>query len=124
MCLKALDGIDETGDIDDIIKSIKYAEENGSSICCLGFSSNKYNEELKKVMSNSNMLFVVAAGNESEDLDKVCNTYPACYHLDNVITVGDIRCDGNISLTSNYGENTVDLFAPGTDIVSTIRDNK
>jgi hypothetical protein len=33
---------------------------------------------------------------------------------------GKVRCDGNLSKTSNFGAETVDIAAPGTDIVSTI----
>ena len=39
---------------------------------------------------------------------------------ENIITVASMRSDGKIDYTSNYGKSSVDLVAPGTDIVSVI----
>lgn len=63
------------------------------------------------------MLFIVAAGNDGVELGRDVLIYPAMYQLENVITVADIRCDGQISKTSNYSDQYVDVFAPGTDII-------
>lgn len=49
--------------------------------------------------------------------------YPSCYNVANVISVGSITSLGDRSSFSNYGVNTVDLFAPGSSIVSTIPDS-
>ena len=67
------------------------------------------------------MLFIVSAGNHSPvgiNIDKV-KTYPACYNFDNVITVSNVDSNGNLEAHSNYGIKTVDVVAPGTDIMST-----
>ena len=64
------------------------------------------------------MLFVVAAGNDGADLE-LAPSYPASYHLDNLITVANLRYDGNLDPTSSYGASSVDLAAPGTHILST-----
>lgn len=49
--------------------------------------------------------------------------YPAAYSLPNIISVGSINSSGAISAFSNYGVNTVDLFAPGEAILSTTAGN-
>jgi subtilisin family serine protease len=65
------------------------------------------------------MLFCVSAGNSGIDLDGgSAKVYPACYNFDNVIAVADIRCDGELSKQSSYGKISVDVAAPGTDIVT------
>jgi subtilisin family serine protease len=52
-------------------------------------------------------------------------TYCCCFAADiaNVISVGSINSDGQRSSFSNYGKNTVDLFAPGGGILSTVPSN-
>ena len=67
---------------------------------------------------SAGVLFIAAAGNEAANNDAVAS-YPANYFLDNVISVGSITSTGTISSFSNYGATTVDLFAPGSSIVST-----
>lgn len=46
-------------------------------------------------------------------------SYPAGYAAENIISVGSITSTGAISSFSNYGQTTVDLFAPGSGIYST-----
>lgn len=72
--------------------------------------------------NNANILFIAAAGNNNVNTDTTAN-YPSCYNVANVISVGSITSLGDRSSFSNYGVNTVDLFAPGSSIVSTIPDS-
>lgn len=62
-------------------------------------------------------LIICAAGNDSEDIDVSNNAiYPATYDFYNIITVGALG-ENNLKWTgSNYGDNYVDLFAPGENI--------
>ena len=74
------------------------------------------------------MLFIVAAGNggadgRGVDIDKT-PSYPASYDLDNIIAVANIKADGNLSSSSDYGATSVDIAAPGTDIISTSANGK
>jgi subtilisin family serine protease len=68
------------------------------------------------------VLFVAAAGNSALDTDATVN-YPSCYNLPNIISVGAHAQNGAVSSFSNYGATTVDLFAPGSNIVSTYPPN-
>lgn len=123
MCIKALEGTEGTGNVFNVIKAIKYAEKSGAQICNLSLCMYAYSEELKKAMERSSMLFIVSAGNDSAEINDDTNIYPTSFRLKNVISVGNVRFDGNLSKTSNYGK-YVDIAAPGTDIISTISDNK
>lgn len=122
MPLKALGGNDGSGSTSSIIRAILYAEKNGASICNLSLGTTKNDKALYEVMKNSNMLFVVAAGNDGCDNDK-SPTYPASYDLDNIISVANIGYDGTLANSSNYGSSSVDIAAPGTYILSTTADN-
>ena len=124
MVLKALGASQGMGSPEDVIAAIRYAEANGASICNLSFCSNALSQELADTIQNSNMLFVVAAGNGDEngvglDIDS-SPTYPASLPFDNVITVSNLMFDGSLDSSSNYGAVSADIAAPGTYIVSTI----
>lgn len=53
-----------------------------------------------------------------EEERKLC--YPACYDSEYIISVAATGIDGKLADYSNYGENTIDIAAPGTDILSTV----
>ncbi len=126
MSLKVLGGEDGSGTTESIINAIKYADANGAAICNLSLGTTYYDQALYNAMANSNMLFVVAAGNgDSEggtNIDSV-PTYPAAFDLSNIISVANVSCDGNLSSSSNYGENSVDIAAPGSYILSLTAEN-
>lgn len=117
----------EKGTISDVIEAVEYAELMGADICNMSFSFDYDNEKLKSVMSNSNMLFIVAAGNNYSgwkiDIDKK-KKYPAAYNLSNMIVVTSSNSKGELDGTANYGKGTVDLAAPGIDIVAVDENNK
>lgn len=122
MSVKALGGKYGSGSTDSIIKAIQYAEKNGALICNLSLGTVAHDEALYLTMKNSNMLFVVAAGNNGRNID-LYKSYPASYDIENMITVSNLSYDGNLDYSSNYGEQSVDISAPGTHILSTTVDN-
>lgn len=122
MAVKALGGWDGSGSTASIIRAIQYAEANGARICNLSLGSSRNDPALYRTIAASDMLFVVAAGNDGADLE-LAPSYPASYHLDNLITVANLRYDGNLDPTSSYGASSVDLAAPGTHILSTTPGN-
>ncbi|MBQ9276398.1 MAG: S8 family serine peptidase [Clostridia bacterium] len=63
-------------------------------------------------------LFVTSAGNGNRDNDLNDNRFPKL-QLSNTITVGAINSTGSKAYYSNYGEISVDIFAPGDGILST-----
>lgn len=74
--------------------------------------------------AQADILFVAAAGNSNANNDTI-NAYPSNYDTtqragyDAVIAVANITSTGAKSNTSSYGRNTVDLGAPGSNIMST-----
>lgn len=122
MSLKALGGEIGEGTTLSIMKAIQYAEQNGALICNLSLGTNVNDYLLYKTMKNSRMLFVTAAGNSSDPEEKGKDIdqdpcYPASYTLANILSVSNINASGMIHYTSNYGKASVDLAAPGTDIL-------
>ena len=122
MVLKALGG-QGTGSEESVSEAIRYAEANGADICNLSIGSTRYMPQLEQQMTNSAMLFVVAAGNG--DVRGIgYNTdqypvYPASFSSDNIISVANLMFDGTLDRSSNYGPESVDIAAPGSYVLST-----
>ncbi|MCI8520135.1 MAG: S8 family serine peptidase [Clostridia bacterium] len=106
----------------DIIKAIKYAEENGADIVNCSWGNSAENPVLKEIITESDMFFVAAAGNNRVNLDET-PVYPASYALDNVINVTSVNQDGGMSYFSNYGE-SIDIAAWGRDVYSAMPNNE
>ena len=127
MVIKTLGTSSGVGTVSNVVKAIRYAQVNGASICNLSFGTMKYSEELYQAIKDSGMLFIVAAGNgdasgNGYSIDEQ-PMYPASFELDNIISVANLRFDGQLDRASNYGVRSVDLAAPGNYILSTITGN-
>ena len=70
--------------------------------------------------NNADILFVAAAGNSNTNNDLTAN-YPSNYNSPNVLAVAATDNRDNKSSFSSFGATTVDLGAPGTSILSTVR---
>ena len=105
-----------------IIGAIEYATLMGARVSNnsyggYGFSQAEY--DAVKAAGEAGMVFVAAAGNETNDNDAM-PAYPASFDLDCVIAVAATDHNDDIASFSNWGATTVDLGAPGVDIWSTI----
>jgi cell wall-associated protease len=116
----------------DIANAIRYAVNNGARVINMSFSKrfSPGKDLVDKAVwyaQQKNVLIVHAAGNDGNNDDTV-NYYPIAQYnngkkASNFITVGWSRPSLNYRLAhpnSGYGKNTVDLFAPGSDIFSTV----
>ncbi|TCC99354.1 S8 family serine peptidase [Pedobacter hiemivivus] len=113
----------------DIANAIRYAVDNGAKIINMSFGKpfspqKQWVDDAFRYAEQKGVLIVKGAGNDSKNLD-VDKTFPDAVFLDgkkagNVITVGASTPDAKTASFSNYGKTTVDLFAPGTEIYSTI----
>ncbi len=111
----------------DVARGIEYALANGATIINTSFGTPEGTmiegvsalETAIKHAQAAEVLVVAAAGNDGRDIDRT-PTYPASFPEDNVITVGASTNTGDPSELSNFGAASVDLQAPGTDIVSTL----
>ena len=63
------------------------------------------------------MLFVCASGNNGKNTDEHGN-YPSGFDLPNILSVGAVDNSNILAKFSNYGKKTVDIAAPGVDIIS------
>lgn len=114
----------EKARIRDLISAIEYADAIGAKVCNLSIATSEENAELYETIKRSNMLFVVAAGNNGKMIDDINKVFPAMYTFDNVLTVGAMDSEGNISPFSNYSNCYVDLLALGENVLSKNRHNE
>lgn len=72
--------------------------------------------------NDAQVLFVVAAGNDGNNIDNgpFSSHFPADINLPNVITVASTDRNDELASNSNFGRDTVDLSAPGVSIYSTV----
>jgi subtilisin family serine protease len=87
-----------------------------------GSQDDSVNDAIKK-LGEKGVVFCAAAGNDSKDIDDD-PMYPASYDAANIITVAASDQDDQLASFSNYGTNSVDVAAPGTNILSTYPENK
>jgi cell wall-associated protease len=119
----------------DIANAILYAVDNGAQIINMSFgkSFSPHKEVVDKAVKyaeSKGVLIIHAAGNDGDDLDKESN-YPTKVLKNGVesktwleIGASSWGADGNfVGSFSNYGKKSVDLFAPGVQIYSTVPNN-
>ena len=109
------------------IKAIHYAIDHGAHIINYSGGGTSPSLEERKAIERAHkkgILFVTAAGNEKSNLDLTSHYYPADYPLDNIISVTAFDRFTKILPTSNYGASTVDIAAPGNQILSTLPGDK
>lgn len=124
----------------DVANGIRYAADNGASIINMSFGKNyswdkRVVDKAVRYAEKKGVLLIHAAGNNAEDNDEI-EHYPTekfekklWFCRKNVKTWMDIGAnsymnDSNFIATfSNYGQEEVDLFAPGVSIYSTTPEN-
>lgn len=121
MALKFLDG-NGGGTLENAILALNYAVANGATISNNSWGGGGFFGALHDAIAAAGAqdhIFVAAAGNDSNNND-FNPMYPATYDLDNIISVAATDHNDQLAYFSNYGANTVDLGAPGVDILSTL----
>jgi subtilisin family serine protease len=120
----------------DVANAIRYATDHGAQIISMSFGKpySPYKaavDEAVKYADSKGVLMVHAAGNDGANLAQGKN-FPSTTYLDgghpsNWIEVGASSWKGGDNLAasfSNYGQQQVDVFAPGVDILSTVPGNQ
>ncbi|PKL59037.1 MAG: hypothetical protein CVV33_09815, partial [Methanomicrobiales archaeon HGW-Methanomicrobiales-4] len=108
------------GRVSDEITAILWAGAHGATIMSCSYHLMYPSMSEEEAIQNTRALFIIAAGNNDSDLD-TSPDYPASYNLSNIITVAATTPNDTRAFFSNFGNRTVDLGAPGTDIYSTVR---
>lgn len=130
--LKFLDA-DGTGSLEDALAALEYvyqAKQLGVNIVAVNNSWGSVADEdtqalfkiLVDLLGQEGVLTVAATGNESLNLDQTAYI-PAGVDSDYCISVAAANEQGDLASYSNYGKESVDVAAPGSDILSTVAGN-
>jgi subtilisin family serine protease len=121
MALKFLDA-NGSGYTSGAVRAIDYAISHGASIINASWGGSGYDQALADAIGRARqagIIFVAAAGNNASN-DDTTGFYPADYNSDNVVTVAASTSSDQPASFTNYGPHSVDLYAPGVGIWSTV----
>lgn len=111
----------------ETVAAIEYAAANGADVINASWgiplSEDLLNSEdtlLREAIETAGVLFVAAAGNDAYNNDGYVRYFPASFESDNIIAVAASTSSDTLADFSHYGATSVDLAAPGEDIMSTV----
>jgi hypothetical protein len=112
-----------SGNVSDIVEAFHFAGEQGLRIVNASFGAHTADPlERQEIARWPDTLFVAAAGNESKDDDNSATAqYPCAFDLPNVLCVGASTAEDQRAPFSNFGDTSVDVYAPGQAILSTYK---
>ncbi len=116
----------DSNNLINTVKAIDYAVDMNCNIINYSGGGTAPSDAERAAIARADkkgILFVAAAGNERSNSD-VRKYYPADYGLSNILSVTAIDRNKNVLPSSNFGEQTVDIAAPGNDILSTLPGGK
>ncbi|MBT7046836.1 MAG: S8 family serine peptidase [Gammaproteobacteria bacterium] len=132
MAIKFLDHFGG-GTVSDAVRGIQYAIDNKPlntpMIINNSWVIGQYSQALEDVLKlaeDEGIFVTVAAGNTGADNDEIV-VLPTYFRkqFDNIISVANVDQQDNLYVgskgSSNFGLNSVDISAPGTDIYSTFK---
>jgi len=111
-----------SGTDSDAIRCIDYARSKGAKVLSNSWGGGGASTSVQAAIErcrSAGILFVAAAGNESNNNDSFAS-YPASYTSDNIVSVAATTKSDGLASFSNYGLVSVDLGAPGEGIYSTV----
>ncbi|ASC74339.1 putative peptidase S8 [Halomicronema hongdechloris C2206] len=126
MALKIFDAAGTTTTF-AITQAIEYATLMGADLTNNSWGGSSPSQAIYDAIAAAgaaDQLFIAAAGNGGldgiGDNNDLIPHYPSNYDLDNIIAVAATDHTDQLGSFSNYGATSVDLAAPGVDILSTI----
>ena len=105
----------------DGVLAMAWARTNGAHIVSCSYGGIGYSSSVSSAISSlrsAGIIVVAAAGNSGISND-ITPHYPSSYTHDNIVAVANTTSSDVLKDTSNYGSSSVDIAAPGTEILST-----
>ena len=103
----------------DIIEAILYYTDFNVRVSNNSYGGGPKNAAMENAIRASHSVFAAAAGNSGQNTD-VNPHYPSSYILDNIVSVAATDHNDQMAGFSNFGSQSVDLAAPGVNILSTV----
>ena len=117
--IRVLDA-DGSGTLEDVLDGIVFAGQQGARVANMSIGYYGHSPAIEAaIAAASNTLFVAAAGNDAnnDDWDAM---EPCTVNAPNVVCVAATGRKDRLAWFSNYGQSTVDVAAPGVNVLSTV----
>jgi subtilisin family serine protease len=109
-----------TGRVSDLVAAYRYAAQKRLPVVNASIAGPTFSQaEYDALRAASGTLFVVGSGNDSRNND-VTGSYPCNHSLPNVVCVTASDQDDVRPGFASYGRRSVELAAPGTNILSPV----
>lgn len=111
-----------SGSLADAVRAIEYTTSLGVHLSSNSWGGGGYSQTMADAITaaeDAGILFIAAAGNSSADNDQNPH-YPSSYENENIIAVAATDYADTMANFSCYGATSVDLAAPGVEILSTV----
>ncbi len=113
---------DNGGYASDLIRGMHYAAKMGASIINVSLGgSDESQAEISMIddLQKHGILLVTSSGNSGKNSD-VTQSFPGSYPHNNILNVAASNWFDEMEEYSTWGRNSVDVCAPGTQILSTV----
>lgn len=136
LCLKIYDTEKQKITMTSVIRALDYIARKGvkvSNHSYGGFGASNIEFAAHRSLNDKGHLSIASSGNNGCNIDVGSTDSNACagedgaplgpftpasYDIPSIISVGATTKDGKLAWFSNYGEKTIDVFAPGEDIIT------
>ena len=126
IAVRALDA-SGSGTTENLVKGIQFAVAHGAKVINLSVGNTTEDPTFRTAIqaaSDAGVIVVAAAGNDGTNIDDAISTatdvpYPCAYTIPNLVCVAALDQNYELARFSNYGLKTVQVGAPGTNILST-----
>lgn len=122
-------GADGSGDLNNGIKAIDYAIQNGAHVISASWGANVPRAQAKPLIEaiqradDKGVIFIAAASNEGRNNDTT-DVFPANAGTPNMISVAASGSSDAKPSWSNFGKSSVHVASPGENIMSTLPGDK
>ena len=122
MALRVLDATG-SGTTAGIVQAVNFAVSHGAKVINMSLGGGSFDQAFSDALNNAranDVVVVVAAGNSAFDNDLPGGAYPCKFTHANLICVAALDQNYSLATFSNYGATSVDVGAPGTNVLSAV----
>jgi subtilisin family serine protease len=117
--IRVLDS-DGGGTLESVVNGIAYAGQQGADVANMSIGYYGHSPVVEDAINAAgSTLFVAAAGNDTNNDDGE-GMEPCTVNAPNMLCVAATNPSDKLAWFSNYGRRTVDVAAPGVDVLSTV----
>src|SRR5882672_2917819 len=121
MALRVLDATG-SGTTAGIIQAVNFAVSHSAKVINMSLGGSSFDQAFSDALNNARVngvVVVVAAGNDGTNND-LSPRYPCNFTHANLICVAALDQNYSLATFSNYGATSVDVGAPGTNVLSAV----